>query len=319
MVEQYFIENSNGMRVGILNYGGIITQLSVPTTHGNRVNTILSYNHLDDYLTDTHYVGATIGRYANRIGNGQFALDSLDCQLSVNELENNNHLHGGFQGFNTKIWSMERHTPSEVTLFYESHDGEEGYPGILQVWVTYRVLEENALQLTYTAKTNKTTIVNLSNHSYFNLSGDPRQSICEHTIQVNTGEFTPLDKRNLPDGTIASVSNTVFDLREGRKVGEVMDDIVNTNYAFVQAGNENVPMAVLTDSKSCRTLTISSSYPGMQLYFGSFLGGRFSPYQGICLEPQYFPNSPNNDHFPSAKLEPDEMFKHSIKYAFSNF
>ncbi|SEL72958.1 aldose epimerase family protein [Parapedobacter koreensis] len=318
MMEQYVIENRNGMRAGILNRGATITELSLPTRHGGRVNTVLAYPQPEDYLTDRYYVGTTIGRYANRIANGRFMLGDSACQLTVNEVGCNNHLHGGLHGFDKKWWSVAKHTAEEIVLRCESHDGEEGYPGCLQAEVTYRVSDEDVLEVHYAAKTDRTTVVSLSNHSYFNLSKDA-PSIQGHTVRVYADKFTPLDGRNLPIGAIASVADTVFDLRQGSDVNEVMDCIVNTNYAFDHTGNTLAVMAVLTDKESGRMLTISSDYPGMQLYFGNFLGGYFSLCQGICLEPQYFPDSPNNSHFPSAILEPGEHYKHTINYKFSKF
>lgn len=313
-MKQLVLKNKGGMQVEITTLGATLTKLLVPDKKGNLTNVVLSYPLLCDYTLDPYYMGATIGRYANRIGAGKLIIDNKRYWLALNEAAANNHLHGGVSGFNKKGWQVVRQTVKRADLAYTSLDGEEGYPGELNVIVSFVLNNENELWIHYQANTNKTTIVNLCNHSYFNLSDSPE--ISAHQLQIYADYYTPADERNIPIGNIASVENTVFDFRKDKLLKPVMFEFDTVNYVFEGKGELQL-MATLIDKHSGRCLQISSTQPGMQLYFGNYLSDPFQPFQGLCLEPQHFPDAPNKEAFQSPILEPSETYKHVVCYKFS--
>ncbi|MEH6305960.1 aldose epimerase family protein [Olivibacter sp. CPCC 100613] len=317
-MHELFIENMYGMRVGMLDYGARLTRIEVPTSSGSFLNTILRYASSKDYLSDPYYIGSTIGRFANRIRDGRFILMGRDVQLSMNETAHLNHLHGGFIGFDKKVWQVKNHERSAITLTVRSEDGEEGFPGAVHVEMHLKLLGNSTLAIKFYGTTDAPTIMNLTNHAYFNLSGSV-DTIDQHKLQVLTDCYTPLNNRNLPNGEIEMVRGTRYDLRQPQSVYEVKNTIVNANYCFDQQQERVKKMAVLVHGPSNRTLTVGSTYPGLQVYFGNFLGKPFISNQGLCLEPQYFPDSPNLPQFPTTLLLPGQVYCHEIYYHFSNF
>lgn len=317
-MEKYNIRNKRGMRVGVLTYGGYLTNIDIPLKDGGHYNTILSYPNVQDYQRDIFYLGATLGRYANRINQGRFSMDRREVQLSINEQDGVNHLHGGFEGFNRRTWKVLNHDDSSISLEYFSKDGEEGYPGNVRTVLTYKVEEENSLSISFCAESDQPTILNLSNHCYFKLS-DVESSVKEHQIEVFASHYTSLDERNLPFNGQQPVERSVFDLRKPRVIHEMMDEIVNTNYCFEDRGEGLKDMARLSCPSTERSLLIQATYPGLQVYFGNFLDRPFIPSQGVCLEPQFYPDSPNHSTFPSSYLAAGEIYQHQIWYSFFNF
>lgn len=313
-MKQLVLTNKGGMQVGITTLGATLTKLLVPDIKGNLTNVVLSYPLLCDYVLDPYYMGATIGRYANRIKSGKLIIDNKRYWLALNEVTADNHLHGGVSGFNKKLWQVVGQTAERADLTYTSFDGEEGYPGELTVIVSFVLNNDNELWIHYQANTNKTTIVNLCNHSYFNLSDS--SEISTHQLRVYAAYYTPADERNIPIGNIEPVENTVFDFRKGRLLTPAMLEFDTVNYVFEDKGGLQL-MATLVDEHSGRRLQISSTQPGMQLYFGNYLSDPFQPFQGLCLEPQHFPDAPNKEAFQSPILEPSETYKHVVCYKFS--
>ncbi|TJZ63223.1 galactose mutarotase [Sphingobacterium olei] len=317
-MKRFVIKNKQNMSVEILDWGCRIIAIRVPDKLGELVNTVLSYSDINDYKNDTNYLGCTVGRYANRIENGNFKLQETDVQLSINENEAKNHLHGGFIGFDKKYWTLVNLTKSVVEMKITSPDGEEGYPGALTVSVKYELLETNTLSIKYTATSDQTTIVNLTNHSYFNLSGDGRL-IDNHEIKVNASYYTPMGSKHVPIAPFKEcVENSIFDLRDFQPVRKVKQTICNVNYVIEPTKQINT-MSTILDTDTNRQVTISSDYPSLQVYFGNYLSGKLRPFQGLCCEPHYPPNSPNIEAYPSVMLHPGEEYKHTIHYHFENF
>ncbi|QNL49562.1 galactose mutarotase [Olivibacter sp. SDN3] len=315
-VKQYLLSNKNGMRVGISNLGAVITCISVADRNGSFSNVVLSYPDLDSYGNDKHYIGATLGRYANRIKNGLFSLYDQQIQVTVNESKGHHHLHGGFSGFSNKIWTTAAHSNQNIVLHYVSPSEEEGFPGELSVNISYTLKDDDTLWITYQATTNAATIVNLSNHSYFNLAA--RGTIDDHFLQIHAAQYTPTDDHFIPTGEIASVEGTLFDLRRTTLMKEVMKEMVTANYAFGPQRELRL-MATVKEQTSGRQLEVCGTQPGMQVYFGNFLDDAFKPFQGICLEPQHYPDAPNHSAFPSTVLNPSELYEQQISYRFTNF
>lgn len=313
-MKQLVLTNKGGMQAGITTLGATLTKLLVPDRKGNLTNVVLSYPLLCDYVLDPYYMGATIGRYANRIKSGKLIIDNQRYWLTINEVAVDNHLHGGASGFNKKGWQVVGQTAERVDLTYISSDGEEGYPGELTVTVSFVLNNDNELWIHYQANTNKTTIVNLCNHSYFNLSDS--SEISTHQLRVYADYYTPADEHNIPIGHIELVENTIFDFRKDRLLTPDMLKFDTVNYVFQDKDGLQL-MATLIDENSGRCLQISSTQPGMQLYFGNYLSDPFLPFQGLCLEPQHFPDAPNKEAFQSPRLEPSETYKHVVCYRFS--
>lgn len=322
----YTLTNQNGMEVEITNYGGTVTSIKVPDAEGNFENVILGFDNVDGYVADNPFFGATIGRYGNRIAGGKFELNGEEYQLQIND--GNNHLHGGEKGFYKVLWETEEVTENSLELSYLSKDGEQGYPGNLEVSVIFTVTDDNGLHIKYRANTDKATPVNLTNHSYFNLSGDPETRILDHELTIAADHYTPVNAELIPTGEIAPVEETAFDFTEPYAIGERIDEIeggYDHNYVLSRSGEGMQTIATLFDPETKREMEVITTEPGIQFYSGNFLDGSlkapdgtsFIQYSGLCLETQHYPDSPNQPDFPSTILEPGETYHTETTYRFS--
>jgi aldose 1-epimerase len=332
-IDLYVLRNSKGMEAGICNYGGIVVWLKVPDKHGVLGDVVLGYDHLDGYLTNNPYFGCLVGRYGNRIANGQFVLDGVTYQLAKND--GPNHLHGGIKGFDKVVWSAKSYITPEgpaLELEYVSPDGEEGYPGKLTVKAVYTVTEDNALRLDFTATTDKPTICNLTHHSYFNLAG--KGDILGHVVMMPADRFTPVDATLIPTGELRPVDGTPFDFRKPTQIGARINQAdeqlkfgkgYDHNWVYDKPLGKLTLLARVTEPTSGRVMEVWSTEPGLQFYSGNFLDGTITGkggwvYQfrhGFCMEPQHFPDSPNKPHFPSTVLRPGQVYRNTIIYKFS--
>lgn len=334
-VDQFILSNNNGMEVRIITYGGIITSLTAPDKNGDYKDIVLGYNTLAEYEAETPYFGALIGRYGNRIAKGKFSLYDQEYTLAVNN--GVNHLHGGLKGFDKVVWDAKT-IVSDATvsleLSYLSKDMEEGYPGNLETKVTYTLNNKDELSVNYEATTDKPTIVNLTQHSYFNLTADFNQDILGHELVINADSFLPVDKTLIPTGEFRDVTGTPFDFKTSKAIGTHIDNEniqlknglgydhcwvlndQNTGVRFVASAYEPV---------SGRFLEVFSDEPGIQFYSGNFLDGTLPSknkgmYQhrtGFCLETQHYPDSPNQNHFPSVVLLPVDEYASNTMFRFS--
>ncbi|MEU1253785.1 aldose epimerase family protein [Streptomyces chartreusis] len=310
-VHRWTLERA-GVRVRVLSYGGIVQSLEVPDRDGHRADVVLGFAGLDDYLNHPGpYLGALIGRYANRIAGGRFPLDDLTYALEPNTPPNS--LHGGERGFDKRVWDV---TPVEHGLRLErvSPYGEEGFPGRLEVTVIYTLEADGALRIAYEAVTDAPTVVNLTNHSYFNLAGAGSGSAGGHELRLAASRFTPVDGDLIPTGALDDVTETRFDFRQARKVGAGYDHNFVLDKGVTATAQE---VAELYDPSSGRVLTVATTEPGLQLYTGDHLPEPFAPGDGIALETQHFPDSPNRPEFPTTVLRPGEVFRSETVYGFS--
>lgn len=337
-VDLYTLTNANGMEVRIMTYGGIIQSIAVPDRDGNVENVTLGFNTLDDYLAGHPYFGTITGRYANRIARGAFSIGDETFQLAINN--DPNSLHGGEKGFDKYVWAAAEASGEDgvgVTLSRTSPDGEEGYPGNLEVAVTYTLTDDNEIKIDYHATTDAPTVVNLTNHAYFNLAGEGSGSIDGHELQLMASNYTPVDETLIPTGEIAPVAGTPLDFTTPHAIGErIRDDFeqlvigrgYDHNFVLDRESPDDASLIVaarVVEPDSGRTLEISTTEPGIQFYSGNFLdgtliGGAGKMYRqgdGFALETQHFPDSPNQEAFPSTLLEPGEEFQSTTVYAFS--
>ncbi|MER5755129.1 aldose epimerase family protein [Streptomyces sp. NPDC002088] len=308
-VHRWTLERS-GVRVRILSYGGIVQSLEVPDRAGRSGNVVLGFAGLDGYLTHTGpYFGALIGRYANRIASGRFPLDGLTYALEPNNAPNS--LHGGERGFDKRVWDV---TPVEhgLRLSRVSPHGEEGFPGRLEVSATYTLDASGALRIAYEATTDAPTVVNFTNHSYFDLGG--AGSTGGHELRLAASRYTPVDADLIPTGALEDVTGTRFDFRAARKVGAGYDHNFVLDKGVTPAPEE---VAELHDPASGRVLTVATTEPGIQVYTADHLSEPFAPGDGVALETQHFPDSPNRPEFPSTELRPGAVFRSETVYAFS--
>ena len=312
----YTLRNDLGYNVSITTYGGAITSLWTPDRDGNFGDIVLGFESLEDYVSNPRYFGALIGRHANRIAQGRFALNGVEYQLPKNN--GANHLHGGFKGFDKRVWSA-KEEDDVLHLSYFSKDGEEGYPGNVEAFVDYR-LSGNELSLEYRASTDRDTIVNLTNHSYFNLKG--QGTILQHELTLNADGFTPVSADLIPTGEIKAVAGTPMDFRDGKAIGldlGLTESGYDHNFVLNDWDGSLRSVVELYEPTSGRVLEILTNQPGMQFYSGNFLDGSFIgkdgtayvKYAGLCLEPQHFPDAPNHSNFPSTVLRPGEEYTHS--------
>jgi aldose 1-epimerase len=317
----YTLTNKNGVQVKITNYGGTVTSWVTPDKNGNKSSIIIGFDSLQTYLQRPPYFGALIGRYGNRIGNAKFTLDGKTYQLAANDGKNS--LHGGAKGFDKVVWDAsigDTSTPA-LTLHYMSKDGEEGYPGNLHVAVQYTLTDDDELKIEYNAETDKPTPVNLTNHSYFNLTGDVSNTILTHTLIIDADNYTPVDNTLIPTGEIKSVEGTPFDFTMPQKIGSRIDSVkggYDHNWVLNSKGKVSSLklVATLSDSLSGRKLEVYTTEPGLQFYTGNFLDGKFINHDGkpinfrtaLCMETQHFPDSPNKSKFPSTILKPGEKY-----------
>lgn len=325
-VQLFTLTNSNGMEVSVTNYGGIVTSIKVPDKDGNIEDVVLGFDDFEKYKSGHPFFGAIAGRYANRIANGRFELNGEVYELARNNGEN--HLHGGNEGFDKKLWDAEvNEQENSVMLSYLSPDGEEGYPGNLDVDVTYTLTEENELRIDYHATTDKPTVVNLTNHSYFNLSGDPSQGILDHLLTIQADRYTPVDEGLIPTGELRPVEGTPFDFTEPETVGARIDSIppgYDHNFVLNNPNSGVQRIATVEHEESGRIMEVYTDQPGVQLYTGNFLDGSVTGHHGtpigqhaaLCLETQTFPDSPNKPDFPSPVLNPDETYETTTIYQF---
>ena len=326
-VKLFTLTNHNGTEITITNYGGIVTSWKTKDRSGTISNVVMGFDSLSPYLQAPPYFGAIIGRYGNRIGLGKFSIDGQQYQVNVND--GKNHLHGGKKGFDKVVWDAVADTQSvALVLTYESRDGEEGYPGNLKVKVTYTLNDADELLMAYEAETDKPTVVNLTNHSYFNLSGDVAQTILNHELVVKADKYTPVDAGLIPTGELKDVSNTPFDFRSAHKIGERIASVeggYDHNFVLSRTTNDMELAAILYDSISGRQLEVITTEPGLQFYSGNFLDGKLTTPDGkpiikhgaLCLETQHYPDSPNKPEFPSVVLRPGEKYSTKTIYKIS--
>ena len=321
-MEKLKIANKNGMSCTVLQYGGTIQSILFPV-NGELIETILNYPSCQDYASDQFYLGAIVGRYCNRIRNGKFQVQGNEYQLAINNAKN--HLHGGINGFNKQVWKVESHTSNSVALSYFSSDGEEGYPGNLNARVNYRVDDENSIVIDITATVDKPCPVNLTGHSYFNLNRNI-STIDNHLLKVNAQKFLSIDDAGIPTGEISQVANSPFDLSEFTSLGALLqsDDPriraqqgIDHNYVLEQSIEEDSLAAIVYSPETNIQLAVKTNMPGLQVYTGNHLAAPFQQYQGLCLEPQYFPDSPNRAEFPSSLLMPNLKYHHRMTYQFT--
>jgi aldose 1-epimerase len=327
-VDLYTLTNSKGNQVKITTYGGIMTSWTGPDKSGKKASILVGFDSLPPYLQQTSYFGALIGRYGNRIANGKFKLDSIEYTLATNN--GKNHLHGGIKGFDKVVWDAATVNDSTPTLLlsYVSKDGEEGYPGTLKVNVRYTLTNDDELEIEYNAETDKPTIVNLTQHNYYNLTGDMANTIKDHKLMIKADNYTPVDDGLIPTGKIEPVKGTPFDFTTAEKIGARIDQVkggYDHNWVLNRTDNSLQLVAVLSDSVSGRKLEVYTVEPGLQFYSGNFLDGKFSMPSGtpiklhsaLCLETQHFPDSPNEPSFPSTVLRPGEKYHTITKYKLS--
>jgi aldose 1-epimerase len=335
-VELYTLKNAKGtLQATITNYGAIVTSLQTPDRNGQMADVVLGFDSTDGYLKEHPYFGAVVGRYGNRIAKGRFTLNGKEYQLATNN--GPNALHGGIRGFDKRVWTardVSKEGVPALELTYTSRDKEEGYPGNLTARVTYSVTNNNELRLDYEATTDQDTILNLTNHSYFNLKGQGEGSILDHVIQIQADRFTPVDETLIPTGELKPVAGTPFDFRQPTAIGsriEHKDEQLirgkGYDHNFVLNGpqGELSPAARVTEPKSGRVMEVLTTQPGVQFYTGNFLDGkltgkggkRYDFRYGFCLETQHFPDSPNKPQFPSVVLKPDATYRSTTVYRFS--
>lgn len=315
----------------ILTFGATLRTLTVPDREGKPVDVVLGYDHLSDYETRDGYLGAVVGRYANRIAKGQFSLNGKTYSLAVNN--GPNHLHGGIVGYSYRVWTVEELTPQKAVLTLESPDGEEGYPGALSLRVTY-ALEGSALSLHYEALAHGDTVCNLTNHSYFNLAGQGSGSVLDQTLSLCASRYTPADETSIPYGTLESVEGTPMDFRTPTPIGARIEDDFEQlklghgyDHNYVVDGSVGTlrPTARAFSPKTGIVMETETTLPGMQLYTANFLpegcpgksGASYGPRHAFCLETQFFPDSPNQPVFPSTLLRAGVRYDHTTRFRFS--
>jgi aldose 1-epimerase len=330
----YTLRNAHGLEARITNYGGILVSLTVPDRNGKWSDVVLGFDTLEGYLNEHPCFGAIIGRYANRIATGLITLEGRAYQLTKNNEEN--HLHGGLKGFDKVVWTAaerEGVNGPALDLRYVSPDGEEGYPGTLRTEVTYTLTNENELKIDYTAVTDRTTVVNLTHHSYFNLRDAGASDILGHELSINADYFLAIDRSAIPTGEIRAVEGTPFDFKTpipiGARIGQkdlqlTYGEGYNHNWVLNKPGRASAPAAVVHEPVSGRMMEVFTTAPGLQFFSGNFPPDRFGgklgkPYasrSGLCLEAQHYPDSPHHAEFPSTILRPGEIYSQTTNYRF---
>ncbi|MBC6409557.1 MAG: galactose mutarotase [Ekhidna sp.] len=305
------VEFEHGISIEIMNLGGIIRSLEVPDREGNRKNIVLNYDSLSHYFQDKAYVGCIIGRYANRIKKGIINLNGKNYQLSCNHGQH--HLHGGYNGFDKQIWTFQGFDELDkrviIKLSHTSFNGEEGYPGTIKVNVEY-IISYNSLEISYSAATDEDTIFNPTNHSYFNLSGDFQSTIDDHWLKIAASKILSVSHDLIPDGSLIPVEGSVYDFSKGKLIGNDLFDIC---YDLKQS-------AILRHEPSGRAMEITTSFPGLQLYTADYLEeAGLTNRMGVCLETQFFPDSPNHEHFNDTVLRRGSVFSNNTIYSFMNY
>ena len=334
-VEMLTLTNKNGIEVRAITYGGIITSIKTPDRNGAMGDIVLGFNSIERYTSEHPFFGAIIGRYGNRIAKGRFTIDGHEYKLATNN--GPNHLHGGTRGFDKHLWQVEvpptAAGQTSVKFSYLSPDGDEGYPGTLKTAVSYTLTDNNELIVNYEAATDKTTHVNLTQHSYFNLAGEGSGDILGHELTIDADRYTPVDATLIPTGALAPVDGTPFDFRKSTAIGariEAVDEQITNgqgydhNWVLNKNGAGRQRAARVVEPKSGRTLEVATTEPGLQFYAGNFLDGTLSgkaglPYtrrSGFCLETQHFPDTPNQKNFPTTLLKPGEQYKTETVFTF---
>lgn len=335
-VDLYTLKNKNGVEAAITNYGGAVVSLKVPDRDGKLGDVVLGFDSVDGYVNNTSYIGALIGRYGNRIGHAQFMLDGKTYTLAKNNGENT--LHGGIKGFNRAVWTAKEIPAKDgqaLELTYLSKDGEEGFPGNLHVRVIYTLTDSNALKINYSATTDKDTVVNLTNHSYFNLAGPGSGDILDHVLMIEADKFTPVDSGLIPTGELRDVTGTPFDFRKPTPIGARInsdDEQIKLgggyDHNFVLRRKPGDPFSLAAravEPKTGRVMEVWTTEPGVQFYTGNFLDGSLHGKGGVsytrrsafCLETQHFPDSPNKPEFPATELKPGQRYHTTTIYKFS--
>jgi aldose 1-epimerase len=335
-VDLYVLTTKNGAEVSITNYGGAVVSLKVPDRNGKLADVVLGYDNVDGYVAGNSYFGALVGRYGNRIGHAQFVLDGKTYTLAKNNGENS--LHGGIKGFNKGLWTAKTLSAKDgqsLELSYFSKDGEEGFPGNLKVTVIYTLTDANALKIEYTATTDKKTVVNLTNHAYFNLAGQGSGDILGHLLMINADQFTPVDAGLIPTGELRDVTGTPFDFRKPTAIGARIDQAdeqlklgggYDHNFVLRMPMDHGAALAArVVEPISGRVMEVWTTEPGIQFYTGNFLDGKaigkggatYPKRNAFCLETQHFPDSPNQPKFPSVVLNPGERYHTITTYKFS--
>lgn len=324
-VQLFTLTNKSGTQIKISSYGGTVTSWVAPDKSGGKSNIVLGFDSLGGYLAKPPYFGATIGRYGNRIGDAKFSLDGKTYTLAANNGKNS--LHGGNKGFDKVVWDAAPATDGtpSLTLSYLSKDGEEGYPGNLKATVKFTLTEDSELQIEYNAETDKATPVNLTNHSYFNLSGDVAGGILNHKLWIDADKYTPVDTTLIPTGQLTAVKGTPFDFTSPHTIGERIAQVkggYDHNFVLNRKGSDLQLVAWVQDSTTGRKLEVYTTEPGLQFYSGNFLDGSIKNRDGkaipqhgaLCLETQHFPDSPNKPSFPTTVLKPGEKYHTVTKY-----
>jgi len=327
-IYQFKLQNAKGTEVFIMNYGGTITNLLVADKNGQKGDVVLGFDSLSGFLQKGNpYFGALIGRYGNRIANGKFTLDGKTYALATNN--NGNHLHGGIKGFDKVVWNVDAASDSALHLSYNSKDGEEGYPGNLQVKVVYSLDNDNALKIDYTASIDKACPINLTNHTYFNLSAGKDSTILDHELMIDADRYTAVNDKLIPTGQLPSVKNTPMDFTKAKRIGNDIDKVkggFDHNWVLNKKDESLSLIATLYHPASGRFMEVYTTQPGVQFYTGNFLdgtltggknGAKYVQHSGLCLETQHFPDSPNQPSFPSTVLKPGETYHQVTVYKFS--
>jgi len=332
-VSLFKLKNSLGTELYTTNYGNRIVSLVVQDKNQKPVDVVVGFDSIDGYLTSTEfYHGATIGRYSNRIAQGKFQLNATEYKLPINN--GLNHLHGGPFGFHTKIWDVEEVKENAMVLSYSSPDGEEGYPGNVRIKVQFILSDQNDLVINYEARTDQQTILNLTNHSYFNLNGQGSGTILDHLVEINASQYTPIDNTLIPTGKLEPVSETPFDFTTANIIGKrINNDHIQLrhgkgydhNYVINKDGGPIGFAAKATGDKTGIKMEVLTNQPGVQFYTGNFMSGKNIIKGGVpdhfrtafCLETQHFPDSPNHPHFPSTTIVPGDIFESTTIYKFS--
>ena len=327
-VTEYTLTNAAGMQVGIINYGAILTKIITKDKTGALGDVITGYESIDGYVQKGNpYFGAIIGRYANRLAKGAYKVDGVAYTAAINN--NGQSLHGGLKGFDKVLWeAVVLPGDSSIQLSYVSVDGEEGYPGNLKVQVVYTLTENNSIKIEYTATTDKTTVLNLTNHAYFNLTAGKSPNIYEHIVQLNANKYTPVDSNLIPTGELLDVKGTPMDFTTPKKVGQDLDKVAGGyDHNWVLNKVEGLAeIASVYEPISGRYLTVATTEPGIQFYTGNFLTGTltgtkkgivYNKHYALTLETQHFPDSPNQPSFPSTLLKPGETYHQTTVYGFS--
>ena len=331
-VKQFSLTNQQGVRVEILNLGGIIRRWLIPNNKSEFIDIVLGYDTVDDYLADDSYLGVLVGRYANRINQGKFNLEGIDYQTDINQ--GGNCLHGGSEGFNSKVWQctiLSKGANPSIMLELTSPDGDQGFPGIIKLKVIYTLTEQNRLKIEYFAEAKQTTLYNPTNHSYFNLSGHNSGSVTAHQVQLLASHFTPTDKNAIPTGEIAEVDNTPFDLRSFTTISEPLA----SEHEQIKYGNgldHNLCLDAYTPQAKVASyagqavskeinMKVYTNMPGIQIFTANHFankkgkdGALYNAHQGVCFETQFYPDTPNHTNFPSATLEAGKEFYSVTEY-----